>query len=146
MGLTIDTSVFVDFFTKADAERYKKSKEFLKSAKGQSVYCPKLVLAEILGVLVRYNVKLADIGYNFALKNFNLIEEEIIFDEVLKVCKSTGSRAVDGYFIATAKLTESILVSNDKVMVENAKKYGIEAYYLIGEFNNVLEGMGASRP
>ncbi|RUM34760.1 MAG: hypothetical protein DSY33_01420 [Archaeoglobus sp.] len=91
MGLTIDTSILVDFFTKRDAERYKKSQEFLKSAKGKSVYCPKIVLAEILGVLVRYNVKLADIGYDFVLKNFNLIEEDVIFDEILKVCKNTGS-------------------------------------------------------
>jgi len=145
MGLTIDTSVLVDFFTKRDAERYKKSQEFLKSAKGKSVYCPKLILAEILGVLVRYNVKLADVGYDFVLKNFNLIEEDVIFDEILKVCKNTGSRAVDGYFIATAKLTNSILVTNDKVMAKNAKKYGIEAYYLIEEFDKVLERIKGNR-
>ncbi|WP_048086556.1 PIN domain-containing protein [Ferroglobus placidus] len=115
-----------------------KSKEFLKSAKGKSVYCPKLILAEILGVLVRYNVKLADVGYDFVLKNFNLIEEDVIFDEILKVCKSTGSRAVDGYFIATAKLTDSILITNDRIMASNVKKYGIEAYYLIEEFNRAI--------
>ncbi|ADC65750.1 conserved hypothetical protein [Ferroglobus placidus DSM 10642] len=95
-------------------------------------------MAEILGVLVRYNVKLADVGYDFVLKNFNLIEEDVIFDEILKVCKSTGSRAVDGYFIATAKLTDSILITNDRIMASNVKKYGIEAYYLIEEFNRAI--------
>ncbi len=34
MGLTIDTSILIDFFTKRDAERHKKSQEFLKSTKG----------------------------------------------------------------------------------------------------------------
>ena len=76
-------------------------------------------MAEIFGVLVRYNVKLADIGYDFVLENFNLIDEGVIFDEILKVCKNTGSRAVDGYFIATAKLTNSILITNDKIMANN---------------------------
>ncbi len=48
---------------------------------------------------------------------------------------------MDAYFIATAKLTNSILIANDKVMVENAKKYGIEAYYLIEEFDKAMNGV-----
>ncbi|WP_290597232.1 MULTISPECIES: PIN domain-containing protein [unclassified Archaeoglobus] len=77
----------------------------MKAARGKSVYCPKLILAETLCVLVRYSVKLADLGYNFVLKNFNLLKEDEIFDVVLEICKNTGSRAADAYFIATAKLT-----------------------------------------
>ncbi|AIY91162.1 hypothetical protein GACE_2140 [Geoglobus acetivorans] len=96
-------------------------------------------MAEILGVLVRYSVELANLGYDFVLKNFNLIEEDDIFDEILKVCKNTGSRAVDGYFIATAKLSNSILITNDKIMASNAKKAGVEAYYLIEEFDRAVE-------
>ncbi len=98
-----------------------------------------MILAEILGVLVRFDVKLANLGYNFITENFNLIREDEIFDFVLKVCKSTGSRAVDGYFIATAKLTNSILITNDKVMARNAKKAGIDAYYLIEEFDKAVK-------
>ncbi len=139
MGLTIDTSILVDFFTKKHAERYEKSRELLKVAEGKSVYCPKLISAEILGVLVRYNIKLANLGYGFVLKNFNLIGEDDIFDAVLEICKNTGSRAVDGYFIATAKLTNSALITNDRTMANNAKKAGIEAYYLIEEFDEAIE-------
>ncbi len=145
MGLTIDTSILVDFFTKRYAERFEKSRQILKKAKGKSVYCPKLILAEALGVLVRYNVKLANIAYDFILKNFNLIKEDDIFDEILKVCKNTGSRAVDAYFIATAKLTNSILITSDKVMSNNAKKFGVEAYYLIEEFDKALERLKETR-
>ncbi len=65
---------------------------------------------------------MADLGYDFVLKNFNLIREDEIFDVVLEICKNTGSRAVDGYFIATAKLTNSILITNDRVMVKTPRK------------------------
>jgi len=34
-------------------------------------------------------------------------------------------------------LTNSILITNDKIMNENAKKYGIESYYLIEEFEKI---------
>ncbi len=61
--------------------------------------------------------------------------EELAF----QIALDTGSRAVDSYFIATAKLTHSILITNDKVMAKNAKKAGIEAYNLIEEFDKALE-------
>jgi len=51
---------------------------------------------------------------------------EIAFDITLK----TKCRAIDSYFIAAAKLTNSI----DKIMNENVKKYGVESYYLIEEY------------
>ena len=139
MGLTVDTSVLVDIFTKKYVERYKKSEKLLKAAKGKAVYCPKLILAEITSVLVRYDAKLADLGYNFILKNFNLIREDEIFDVLLEICRNTGCRAADAYFIATAKITNSILITNDKIMAKNAKKAEIEAYYLIEDFDKVVE-------
>ena len=55
------------------------------------------------------------------------------------MASETGCRAIDAYFIATAKLTNSVLITNDRIMATNAKKYGVEAYYLIEEFNNARE-------
>ena len=60
-------------------------------------------------------------------------------DLAFQVALDTGCRAIDAYFIATAKLTNSILVTNDRIMVNNAKKANIEAYYLIEEFDKILE-------
>jgi len=51
----------------------------------------------------------------------------------------THCRAVDSYFIVTSKITNSILITNDKVMANNAKEYEIEAYYLTEEFDKTLE-------
>ncbi len=45
---------------------------------------------------------------------------------------------IDAYFIATANLTNSILITKDKVIAKNAKKVGIEAYYLIEEFDKAI--------
>ena len=33
----------------------------------------------------------------------------------------------------------SELITNDRIMANNAKKYGIEAYYLIKEFDNIVD-------
>ncbi|MDK2781510.1 MAG: hypothetical protein PWR13_538 [Archaeoglobi archaeon] len=61
--------------------------------------------------------------------------EELAF----QVSLNTGCRAIDAYFIATAKLTNLVLITNDKIMANNAKRYGVEAYYLIEEFNRTVE-------
>ena len=60
-------------------------------------------------------------------------------DLAFEVAIKTGSRAADAYFIATARLTNSILVTNDKIMVKNAKKAGVKAYYLLKDFNEVVK-------
>ncbi len=46
---------------------------------------------------------------------------------------ATGCRAVDAYYIATAKLLNAVLITNDKVMKENALKVDVEAYYLLDD-------------
>jgi len=43
----------------------------------------------------------------------------------LQIALDTGCRAIDAYFIATAKLTNSILIINDRIMAKNARKAGI---------------------
>ncbi len=64
---------------------------------------------------------------------------ERIRETSFSVASETGCRAIDAYFFATAKITNSILITNDRIMVNNAKKYGIEAYYLIEEFDNAID-------
>lgn len=52
----------------------------------------------------------------------------------------TGSRAVDAYFIASANYEfHSYTYTNNKIMFSNAKKYGIECYYLIENFDEVMD-------
>ncbi len=72
-------------------------------------------------------------------EKINLLDEVVIFETAKDVALKVHPRAADAYFIATANLTNSILVTNDKVMANNAKKYGIEAYYLIEDFDKVIK-------
>ena len=51
----------------------------------------------------------------------------------------TGSRAIDAFYIGAAKIKNAILVSTDKIQVESARKFGVEAYYLLEEFDRVKE-------
>ncbi len=50
------------------------------------------------------------------------VSEEDIHGIALSISMETHCRAVDSYFVATAKFTDSILITNDKVMANNAKK------------------------
>lgn len=58
----------------------------------------------------------------------------------------TGSRAIDSYFIATAEMTDSILVSNDRVMVNNARKAGVNAYYLLEQSKGLSKALKCHKP
>nr|WP_230972348.1 PIN domain-containing protein [Archaeoglobus neptunius] len=56
-----------------------------------------------------------------------------------KIALNTGCRAIDAYFIATAKLTNSVLVTNDRIMAGNARKARVESYYIINEFDTAIK-------
>ena len=45
-------------------------------------------------------------------------------DLAFNVALDTDCRTIDSYFIALQELTNSFLVSNDKIQVNNAKKFG----------------------
>jgi len=60
-----------------------------------------------------------------------LIPENQLFNTAYEIAFLVKGRAVDIYFIATAKVTNSILITNDRIMAKNVKKAGIEAYTLL---------------
>ncbi len=63
------------------------------------------------------------------MSNVNIVSIERIREISFSVDSETGCRAIDAYFIATAKVTNSILITNDRIMAKNAKRYNIETYY-----------------
>jgi len=138
--IVLDTSIFTDFLVKFDENRHKIAKNLLNMISEQDfvVFEPFLFDVELCGILRRKfeESKVLEIINIFKEKVENIEEKElhnIAFDIALK----TKCRAIDSYFIATAKLTNSILITNDKIMNENAKKYGVESYYLIEEYEEV---------
>ncbi len=133
--VVIDTSVWLDLFLE-DEERKERAEELMKAVK-TVIYESKVFKIELAGTLSRRFKK--DDVLNFideVLTKVSLVDnpEELAF----QIALNTGCRAIDAYFIATAKLTHSILITNDKVMAKNAKKAGVEAYYLIEEFDKAI--------
>ena len=69
-----------------------------------------------------------------------VIIDDIDYDLLLDIALSTACRAIDTYYIAVAHMFSSMLVSADKIMVSNARKYGVEAYYIhdINDYNSLM--------
>ncbi len=137
--IVIDTSVLIDYVFEEDVNRNNMAKETLKLVKGFRVFAPKILLIEFVAVAIRLGMTISKLDVIRLTADFILLTEDTIFDEAFKIAEHVHPRAVDTYFIATAKLTNSILITNDKVMADNAKKYGIEAYYLIEDFDKAVE-------
>ena len=133
--VVVDTSVWLDLFLE-DSERKKVAEDLMKAIE-TTIYEPEVFKIELAGTLSRRFRKDDVLSFvDEVMAKVRLVENpnELAF----QVAVNTGCRAIDAYFIATAKVTNSILITNDKVMAKNAKKYGIEAYYLIEEFNKAL--------
>ncbi|MEM4280303.1 MAG: type II toxin-antitoxin system VapC family toxin [Archaeoglobaceae archaeon] len=90
-----------------------------------------------IGRRLGFKIKKEDVLEFYSELTF--VGEEEIIEILFDVAETVHPRAIDAYFIATAKLTNSILITNDRIMAENAKKYGIEAYYLLEEFDKAIE-------
>jgi len=67
------------------------------------------------------------------------LEEEEIFNLALYVADRIHPRAIDAYYIATAILTKSIIIANDRLLVRNSRQAGVEAYYLIEEYVTIMK-------
>ncbi len=140
--IVVDTSIFIDAIFRYDENRYKLVREFFRFIQnaGLSVVVPEVFKVELIGQLVRRIKKDEALKiYNGIISNVDIVNIERIRETAFSVASETGCRAIDAYFIATAKITNSILITNDRIMANNAKKCGIEAYYLIEDFNNAMD-------
>jgi|Deesub1362A_J573_1020465.scaffolds.fasta_scaffold13411_2 hypothetical protein len=147
MPVVVDTSVFIDLILEYDENRTQKAEKTLMLIQERSlkIVNPIIFKVEIAGVLSR----------NLPESRVELIVKDILHDVELihnpdefafEIAMRTGSRAVDAYFIATVKLTDSILITNDRVMTNNARKTGVEAYYLVEEFDNAVRRLKTYQP
>ena len=68
---------------------------------------------------------------NIVVEHITVIDEKLFHDKAAEIALLTGCRAVDAYYIATAKHVGAILITSDRTMRDNASKSGVEAYYLL---------------
>ena len=143
--IVIDTSVFVDSLFEKNKERYEIANKFLAKIRGLTVYVPRVFLIELLSVARRLGMDLTKEEVIDLTSDFEVIPEDSIFEIALEITEKVHPRAIDSYFIATAKLTDSILISNDRKMVNNSRAFKIESYYLIEEIDKVLNKIESLR-
>ena len=142
--IVVDTSVFLDELFNFDQKRHDKARILFRliEEKGVLIVEPGIFKIELVGQLVRRMEKdEATLLYESLVEKIEFIEMKDLEGFAFSIAFGTGSRAVDAFFIATAKISGARLVSNDKIQVESARKFGVEAYYLLEEFEKVKEEM-----
>jgi len=136
--IVIDASVLIDALFSRNPERFIKALNLLKHVEGMPLYAPRVIEVELIAVARRLGYKTEREKLLQLTRKFNLLREEEIFNLALYVADRIHPRAIDAYYIATAILTNSTIIANDRALVNNSKQAGIEAFYLIEEYNTVI--------
>jgi predicted nucleic acid-binding protein len=139
--IVLDTSILIDALIPFNIDRNRKSIMVLDiiSEKNLDIFEPKLFIIELSAVLIRYKSREIVVKHvNDIIRYVNLIDYNQLHNTALNIVLNTGCRAIDAFFIACAKETNSILISSDKIQVTNARKAGIEAYNLLKEYQLLL--------
>ncbi len=138
----VDASVWLDLFNEADPVRRELAESFFESVRGIEPWEPALFKVELAGLLARrFSKETVESVVSSLTARARIIEDPS--DLAYRVALVTGSKAADAYYIATAKLTGSILVSNDRRQVDSARRAGVESYYLLEERERALERLKA---
>ena len=138
--IVVDNSVFIDLIFEYNRERTEQVDTLFEILEENEIPIlePKVFRVELIGQLVRRKNK--DIALTVAEEFFseiNFVGDSEIYNVAFLIAFETGSRAIDSFYIAASKIKNAILVSNDKIQVESARKFGVEAYYLLEEFEKV---------
>ena len=101
-------------------------------AGGIDVYAPRLFLAEVAGVLVRFLPPSVVRDIVKRLRNeVMLVGDDIYFAEAVETALATGSRGADSYYIGLARILNAPLATSDRVQALNARRSGARAFYIL---------------
>ncbi len=141
--VVLDASIAIDLFAGRDRARIDSAEKIFICFKIKSgyvkVFAPRLFLAEVSGVLVRF------LPPSRVRSIVQRLEHEIIvvgddayFRESIEVALGTGSRGADSYYIGLARMLGAILITSDRIQASNAKRAGIKAYFVLEEVDDIL--------
>jgi len=140
--IVVDNSVFIDLVFEYKKERTEHSDAFFGILERNEIPLlePEVFKIELIGQLVRRMQRKSalKVAEDF-FSGINFIGNSELYDVAFSIAFETGSRAIDSFYIGVAKLKDALLVSNDKLQVESAQKFGVEVYYLLDEFEKVKE-------
>lgn len=137
--IVVDANVLIDALFERNPERRNLAIEFFKNIEGKPVYIPRIFIVEVLSIARRLGIKLDHQTLLSLIEEFNVKNEEELFNLAVYVAENIHPRAVDAYYIATAILTGSVLVSNDRIMVQNSRRAGINAFYLLEDLEKLKQ-------
>ncbi|MCD6114585.1 MAG: type II toxin-antitoxin system VapC family toxin [Thermoprotei archaeon] len=142
MNLVIDVSVFIDRLFIYDEERSNRARNVFRivDKRGYNIFEPQVFGIELASQLIRRKPRnIAERVYYEVMERI-IVVEEIGYDLLLDVAFQTSCRAIDTYYIATASIVDGILISADRVMATNARRYGVDAYYIhdVREYNELM--------
>lgn len=100
----------------SNPDRYQKAIGFLKAVDDMPLYVPRIFRVELIAVASRLGFKGKRQELLGIAEKLNLVEEHNIINLAEYVADQIHPRTVDAYYIATAIITDSIIVSNDKLM------------------------------
>ena len=148
--LVVDASVAVDLFAGREELRIVSAEKVFECATGQGigVYAPRLFLAEVAGVLVRFLPPGIVRGVVERLRDeIALVGDDLYFTEAVETALTTGSRGADSYYIGLAKTLDAPLATSDRVQALNAKKSRIKAFYILNkqDLEDLLEILNCKR-
>lgn len=134
--LVIDASVAIDLFASREELRVVSAEKVFEcvARQGIAVYAPRLFLAEVAGVLVRFLPPNIVRGVVERLRDeVTLVGDDLYFTEAVEVALATGSRGADSYYIGLAETLNAPLATSDKVQALNAKKSRIRSFYILNK-------------
>jgi len=142
LNLVIDVSVFIDRLFIYNEERSRRAQNVFRvvDKKGYNIFEPQVFGIELASQLVRRKPRdIAKRIYDEVMERV-IVVEEIEYDLLLDIAFQTGCRAIDTYYIATVSIVDGVLISADGMMATNAKRYGVNAYYIheAREYNELM--------
>ena len=142
MSIVVDVSVFIDRLFIYSEERSRRARDLFRYIDKVSlnVFEPQVFGVELASQLVRRKPRMIARRLYEEIIDRVIILEDIDYELLLDIAFQTGCRAIDAYYTAAASLVSGILVSADKIMVDNARKYGVEAYYILdtNDYNKLV--------
>ncbi|NJE29694.1 PIN domain-containing protein [Thermococcus sp. 18S1] len=139
--IVLDASLIIDSLLPKLGERHRLAKEILKEISDRriEVLMPKIAKIELLSVFSR---KIGNRAIEVVIsigEGVTFVGEEEFYQVAEAIAPKVRGRAVDLYYTALAFKNSAILLSCDKLQVENARLAGVEAYYVPDDFERALE-------
>jgi len=133
LRFVLDASLLIDAFSIYNETRRELALRVFDAIKDHELYAPRICQVEFVNVLRRFTPEENVRKFLGVFDFMTLIGESEFFETALELSFKVHSRAADSYYIASAKVLNAVLLTNDRRMAENSRKVGVSVFYLLEE-------------